>query len=407
MLDGRRRQAVRHGSVCPRQRTVIVPLMLAAVANTVVLYWFLGSDRSCADVVSAPGGPAAATASPGVHRDGHAQSGQLVAGGQLAAAAASPPGYRDAACTLSTQYVPSPYEVEWATQIKELEDDSKHWVTGCEALRADRSRARIAEWMRYWEARQSSTTTEAAAGQWSDDTFSYFVTHEVCGAGQAPREVAREPIEPLVGFLRHPLHLCFDITDKYNVDKDYMLMSFGERSGRKAGGQNYLFDAGASSYLDGLGGASQSWLVDEYRRRGVEFDRIFAWEARPDQAELISEHPPDLLVKLSYFAVPVDSDENGPHSVLRFARAVCKPEDFCVFKLDIDTPAVENAIVGQMVVDPHISDTIDEFYFEHHVNGNPMIHHGWGIGPHGYLLSDSYRIFGQLRELGVKAHSWV
>ena len=42
----------------------------------------------------------------------------------------------------------------------------------------------------------------------------------------------------------------------------------------------FFFDVGASIYNTGAGGASQSWFVETYRRGGVEFDRIFAWEAR-------------------------------------------------------------------------------------------------------------------------------
>ena len=51
----------------------------------------------------------------------------------------------------------------------------------------------------------------------------------------------------------------------------------------------------------------------------------------------------------------------------------------------------------------------DEFYFEHHVLHSPM-GRSWtrGSGPAlQQTLSDSYALFTRLRELGVRAHSWV
>ena len=43
---------------------------------------------------------------------------------------------------------------------------------------------------------------------------------------------------------------------------------------------NYLFDLGASRYRYGIGGSSLDWLVETFRSKSVEFDRIFAWEAK-------------------------------------------------------------------------------------------------------------------------------
>jgi len=49
---------------------------------------------------------------------------------------------------------------------------------------------------------------------------------------------------------------------------------------------------------------------------------------------------------------------------------------------------------------------VDEFYFEHHVNTEPM-HRYWGTQGAPQTLADSYRIFKALHAKGVMAHAWV
>ena len=48
---------------------------------------------------------------------------------------------------------------------------------------------------------------------------------------------------------------------------------------------------------------------------------------------------------------------------------------------------------------------------EHHVSDSPMLHQGWAqcrtCGSPTQTLSQSYDVFTRLRELGIRAHSWV
>jgi len=86
-----------------------------------------------------------------------------------------------------------------------------------------------------------------------------------------------------------------------------------------------------------------------------------------------------------------------------------------VFKLDIDSPQIELALVEQVLHDPHTAALIDEFYWEHVVAGSPMQSFGWGHdlrrqaarGEALQSLDDSYAYFGRLRRMGIRAHSWV
>ena len=55
---------------------------------------------------------------------------------------------------------------------------------------------------------------------------------------------------------------------------------------------------------------------------------------------------------------------------------------------------------------PGLMGLVDEFYFEHHVNTEPM-HRYWGTQGAPQTLADSYRIFKALHAKGVMAHAWV
>lgn len=148
------------------------------------------------------------------------------------------------------------------------------------------------------------------------------------------------------------------------------------------------------------------WFVDTYRARGVEFDRILAWESTPQKpAHLFRSFPQDILVKLSYFNVGVDPSPSALHHPWSILKALVEEEDFVVVKLDIDTASVEEELVLQLMRDAQLCRLIDEFYFEHHTTGNPMM--GYWRDEIGQDITDSYAMFAYLRELGVRAHSWV
>ena len=180
----------------------------------------------------------------------------------------------------------------------------------------------------------------------------------------------------------------------------------------ESGGVKYLFDAGASTYDTGAGGASQSWFVDTYRARGIEFDRIFGWEAAvTDPRTQWDVVPADIKRKTSWYNIPATTGIGDADNPLTFVKELAKAEDFVVFKLDIDAPLIEIELIKQILADDVLKSLIDEFYFEHHVTGSIMQWHGWGDlrdtnTPLGDIVH-SYDIFKTLRESGIRAHSWV
>jgi hypothetical protein len=169
-----------------------------------------------------------------------------------------------------------------------------------------------------------------------------------------------------------------------------------------AGGSDFVFEArdfalvdaaGASVLVagthevsvDGFGGAR--WLLDAYAKLGIEFDSVFAWEARPMAArEYFGGMPLATAAKWHFYNFPVAGPRHeggggappaGPEDPLELLRTVAKAGDFVVFKIDIDADVLEESIVVQLLLDGALGALVDDFFFEHHVRNDVMAMRGW------------------------------
>lgn len=298
------------------------------------------------------------------------------------------------------KYIPSELEAQWLAEVRSLKSDDRAWSKGCDKVKAQEKEIRS-----FLAAIDALALPNSSIGV-SSEQLSRFELRDSCSG----RETTVY-IEPLISFLRHPAALCLPEPHPRVLDKSYMLVPHvNEVTSENA--YKWLFDAGASIYNEGAGGASQSWFVDTYRRRGIEFDRIFGWEAaKTDPMAQWTATPADIKRKTSWYNIPASPIFGHPDNPLTFIKSLTKVEDFVVFKLDIDSPEIEVALVHQIMQDPELLLLIDEFYFEHHVSGSPMQWHGWGDLTKSTTkagdLQDSYTIFAFLRQHGIRAHSWV
>lgn len=299
------------------------------------------------------------------------------------------------------KYEPSALEESWHSAISELKSNTASWEGGCNKVRQEHEAHE--EIIRSVEQHATHGIKHP-----STRSLSYFVYKDTCTG-----LIAEVPIEPLTSFLRHPLALCpVGAKEDLILDKTYLLIPFTHEVHGAETSYKWLFDAGASTYDTGAGGASQSWFVDTYRDRGFEFDRIIGWEAAPtDPRRQWDAVPADIKRKTSWYNIPATIGVGDADNPLTFIKELTKQEDYVVFKLDIDAPAIEIPLVQQLLSDPELLSLIDEFYFEHHVTNSPMQWKGWGDltddkSPLGDI-QDSYNLFASLRERGVRAHSWV
>merc|ERR1719277_1717968 len=215
----------------------------------------------------------------------------------------------------------------------------------------------------------------------------------------------QERMEPLAGILRDPRMFCDGTGHDLLFSIDWLILA--DSGSVRPSAKKILFDAGGTRFMDAM-----SFFTSQYEKRGIIFDEIYVWEAIPQGIEgYWAGTPAEIRQKWEsrltfYDGVPctatMDDTQNNP--MVRIG-STCQPDDFCAFKLDIDTPSVELPLVQQLLTSPKIAGVLDEFFFEHHVHGL-MQSPGWGENVNG-TFADSYEIFSQLRRMGVRAHSWI
>lgn len=236
------------------------------------------------------------------------------------------------------------------------------------------------------------------------DIFSTMTYRITCQDGVT--EEKNHYIEPLLGLTRHPLAMC-----EYGIHSmlhklDYLLLqSFQDdlfyRRMKDVGQIQFVgMDLGASHWNRKTG----NWFYNQYEKRDVEFDRMLMWEGKNYTRDEIYSFDPKYTSSFQYFNILADLDPNADGSPLRVLHKIAKVEDFVMVKLDIDQP-LELNIVLTLLESPNVLAIIDEFFFEHHTT-TPLMKKPWGTKKVACKLSDTYGIFLQLRNSGVRAHGW-
>eukprot|EP00798_Chlamydomonas_sp_ICE-L_P006789 gene6789-30754_t len=292
----------------------------------------------------------------------------------------------------------------------------------------------------------------------------WFIYKSACSDGSI--KVDEALIEPLFGFLRHPWAECAKthLLPDTHLLKNHILLGSVQMPSFFHGRLNFYFDMGASTFDAGSGGPSQQWIVDSYKKRGIIFDRLLMWEAGvvdpagifkvvppelqhayqkkrgitfdrllmweagvvdpwgifkvvPPELQhayqaggvdpwgIFKAVPPELQHAYQYFNVPVGTDFTNEGNPLNIMKRIVKPEDFMVFKIDIDNSDVETKIVDYIMSDSLLPFLIDEMFYEHHVNFHLMNKY-WGTDNSPTHIDDSYRIFLSLRKKGIRMHGW-
>ncbi len=253
-----------------------------------------------------------------------------------------------------------------------------------------------------------------------------------CSAGIVWRETRQVPIEPLAGILRHPA-VCPAYYEKqfkkrrvpkadrpFVYTKSYLIIDTWTIHRNRVPGKptrGFFFDVGASLWSAGNGGSSQNWFEHVYRRHCLSFAQggLYLYEAKPcptlpnsscTQDAIRSIVPSVLLPTYHYHHVFVTAEPGAASNPWTTLLAVAQPEDYVVVKVDFDTYHIEEGLVLQLLEDRRLSSLVDEFYFEHHVNMDVMKDH-WDNYQSRNYQNTSIVIFRQLRERGIRAHSWV
>ena len=95
---------------------------------------------------------------------------------------------------------------------------------------------------------------------------------------------------------------------------------------------------------------------------------------------------------------------NNPLNVLLEKH---QPGDVVVMKIDFDNGPLETALLDEILRFREVSSSIDELFFEHHVDLPVMVNYWAGTLSPNVYATGSIRLFQELRERGIRAHSWV
>lgn len=353
------------------------------------------------------------------------------------------------------RYVPSAWEASWVGAVSARMSDAVSWDAGCKAMRAERPKVQqLLGWIRAHNAGRGAAHLPPSGilSSWTWDECDDAgrapngssgarsgVAPAASAAGGSARSLSAVPIEPLVGHLRHPKFHCVGPerdTLRLMFSTDYLVLPHASQLDAMRGGaaaddpasppRKLFFDAGASVYGQGCGMGCQRWFVEAYRAKGIEFDRIIGWEAKPVDPTALwrgaEGYPPQLHSRVTYFNAPVSADAASGDNPLTHIEQLARPEDFVVFKLDIDHNSIEVQLIEQLLASPRLLGLVDELFWEHHVHGSPLRRTrvsfmgergiGWrnhtpARGTRNGGLDDSYRLFSALRKAGIRAHSWI
>ena len=181
-----------------------------------------------------------------------------------------------------------------------------------------------------------------------------------------------------------------------------------------------------------------NWIYDWYKSVGIIFEEVHAWEPskgggrgkmpsrgsirnrghiRSNSKHILQRSPHGRMLQdvsssfypegvLHFYDVGVTDAVGHEHNPLHLIKQKCKPEDFVVFKLDIDSKFEIN-IVHQLLADPELMTLVDEFYYEHHVRNHVMRMHGLGASSNQkYSLKAWYDMATEARKKGFRMHFW-
>jgi len=221
-------------------------------------------------------------------------------------------------------------------------------------------------------------------------------------------EKYEEYIEPLVSHLRFPLSKCIHEANQQYVYHDTIFKGFilppppvirGDRA--------IFFDAGSANWDKGPKYFLNTWL-----RHGIKFDDVFSFDENTKPDKFFVTIPSEYQNRIHYKQCTLASrpEENFPdHPFLpALIRESTTENDYVMFKLDIDRPAIEQGIIDFILRDDFPSSVIDEMFWEHHISQNYLMFEHWkATATPNTTFRNSYELFLNLRKKGIRAHSWT
>lgn len=286
----------------------------------------------------------------------------------------------------SVEYVSSKLEKEW---LAFLEKNSKSYYSKyTDICRKFKSRLEnLQQVIEHCKSEKRSCES---------DDLSFFIYRNNKGT------TIKEYIEPLFGILRNTFSVCHSGVKGNIFSKDFLLPSYLLSLKKPI----VYIDAGASTFNEGGGGASQNYFYDFYKKyKNIEYKAWYLWESVIQNMTKVEEEVPlDLRKIYHYYNRPIETKKKSNDNPLYFIKRNQKT-NYVIFKLDVDNPSVELPIFNHLIM---YNDIIpNEFYFEYHFNEPFMLSWWNNFVDKNCSLFCATNKFLALRRKGIRAHGWV
>lgn len=221
-------------------------------------------------------------------------------------------------------------------------------------------------------------------------------------------QVRGQMLEPVLPPARHP-RWCLPPNPKnrnnraYLLHLGYLVHDFAAICQTlKPTSRTVLVDMGASLEFGFHKDVTPAiYLTDTYKRFGIPFDHIYAYEINQiAPKEVFKKVPDELMSAYHWINVGVETDINSKLNPWNLIKDNFSEEDLVIVKLDIDNNRIEAEFIRQLLVDETLSKLVDQFYYEHHVSLKEWF-------KYDATLKESIEMFSALRGKGIPAHYWV
>lgn len=210
-------------------------------------------------------------------------------------------------------------------------------------------------------------------------------------------------VEPLLPPMRHP-KFCNNAR-KHLLDLSYLVHDMAAMCRKlKPTSRIVLIDMGASLSFHGAVDSPAVYLMELYRKFGMPFDHIYAFEMKQSAPKDVFDRVPDhWMPAYHWINVGVSADTESKFNALNLLKNF-NADDLIVVKLDIDTASIEVPLANQLLQDERLK-IVDQFYFEHHVYMKEIA--PWWSSSMKGTVQESLELFSSIRKNGIAAHFWV
>lgn len=283
-------------------------------------------------------------------------------------------------------YVPSAFETEWSAGIHAWNQDTCARMIAPGAFEQFQALINVLEAQN--NARMSFPGGEAEA-LWRAALAAAApllsrLEHRDAATGAL---VSSTLLEPLAGMLRDPRKVCYDFLGaayaahpfeppryaQWDILRPFFFLDPDVKAAVAAlapcptqvalfsddAPRALLFDVGASTWNDATGFGIK-WLFELNQVVGVTFAHIYAWEAVP-KVDFWDGVPLDARSRIHFYNLPASTDRAAESSPVALLQKLARPQDYVVFKLDIDMEPVELLILNDLM-SPEIAALVDDVY---------------------------------------------